>query len=130
GSGHSDVFQAGVYGITNFGSAYLAGSFGYAEHWMRTSRDVPGLETFTTNFNAHSYGGRAEAGYHLGWAAFTVTPYAAVQAQAFQIPSLNETDVTGTGLGFAFSGRTPTDTPTGVGPPFESAVAPAPTSLS
>src|SRR5262249_42343506 len=48
GSGHSDVFQAGVYGITNFGPAYLAGSFGYAEHWMRTNRDVFG-ETLATD---------------------------------------------------------------------------------
>src|SRR5262245_32586044 len=123
GSGHSDVFQAGVYGITNFGPAYLAASFGYAEHWMRTNRDVPGLETFTTDFNAHSYGGRAEAGYHLGWPVFTVTPYAAVQAQAFHIPSLTETDVTGTGLGFAFAGRTPTDTRSELGARFERAVA-------
>jgi len=90
---------------------------------MRTSRDVPGLETFATNFNAHSYGGRAEAGYHLGWPVFTVTPYAAVQAQAFHIPSLIETDVTGTGLGFAFAGRTPTDTRSELGARFERAVA-------
>jgi outer membrane autotransporter protein len=123
GSGHSDVFQAGVYGITNFGPAYLAASFGYAEHWMRTNRDVFGFETLTTDFNAHSYGGRAEVGYHLGWPVFTVTPYAAVQAQAFQIPSLNETDVTGTGLGFAFAGRTPTDTRSELGARFERAVA-------
>src|SRR5205823_9319756 len=109
GSGHSDVFQVGLYGITNFGPAYLAASFGYAEHWMRTNREVFGFE-FATNFNAHSYGGRAEAGYHLGWPVFAVTPYAAVQVQAFHIPSLIETDVTGDGLGFAFAGRTPTDT--------------------
>ena len=84
---------------------------------------MPGLETFATNFNAHSYGGRAEAGYHLGWPVFTVTPYAAVQAQAFHIPSLIETDVTGTGLGFAFAGRTPTDTRSELGARFERAVA-------
>ena len=122
GGGHSDVFQAGVYGITNFGPAYLAASFGYAEHWMRTNREVFGFE-FATNFNAHSYGGRAEAGYHLGWPVFTVTPYAAVQAQAFHIPSLIETDVTGTGLGFAFAGRTPTDTRSELGARFDRAVA-------
>jgi Autotransporter beta-domain/CHRD domain len=123
GGGHSDVFQVGVYGITNFGPAYLAASFGYAEHWMRTNREVFGLETFATDFNAHSYGGRAEAGYHLGWPVFTVTPYAAVQAQAFHIPSLIETDVAGTGLGFAFAGRTPTDTRSELGARFERAVA-------
>jgi outer membrane autotransporter protein len=114
------VFQVGVYGITNFGPAYFAASFGYAEHWMRTNREVFGVE-FATDFNAHSYGGRAEAGYHLGWPVFTVTPYAAVQAQAFHIPSLIETDVTGTGLGFA--GRTPNDTRSELGARFDRAVA-------
>jgi hypothetical protein len=122
GGGHSDVFQVGVYGITNFDPAYFAASFGFAEHWMRTNREVFGFE-FATNFNAHSYGGRAEAGYHLGWPVFTVTPYAAVQAQAFQIPSLIETDVTGSGLGFAFAGRTPTDTRSELGARFDRAVA-------
>ena len=128
GSGHSDVFQAGVYGITNFGPAYLAASFGYAEHWMRTNRAGFGFE-FATDFNAHSYGGRAEAGYHLGWPVFTVTPYAAVQAQAFDIPSLIETDVTGSGLGFAFAGRTPTDTRSELGARFDRAVALSSTTL-
>src|SRR6516164_2430229 len=129
GGGHSDVFQAGVYGITNYGPAYLAASFGYAEHWMRTNREVFGLETFATDFNAHSYGGRAEAGYHLGWPVFTVTPYAAVQAQTFQIPSLTETDGTGSGLGFAFAGRTPTDTRSELGARFDRAVALSSTTL-
>jgi len=123
GSGHSDVFQAGVYGITNFGPAYLAASFGYAEHWMQTNHIGFGFETLTTDFNAHSYGGRAEAGYHLGWPVVAVTPYAAVQAQAFHIPSLNETDATADGLGLAFTGRTPTDTRTELGARFERAVA-------
>src|SRR5437588_9878576 len=122
GGGHSDVFQVGVYGITNFDPAYFAASFGYAEHWMRTNREVFGFE-FATDFNAHSYGGRAEAGYHLGRPVFTVTPYAAVQAQAFHIPSLIETDVTGNGLGFAFAGRTPTDTRSELGARFDRAVA-------
>jgi outer membrane autotransporter protein len=123
GGGHSDVFQAGVYGITNFGPTYVAASFGYAEHWMRTNHVGFGFETLAMDFNAHSYGGRAEAGYHLGWPIFAVTPYAAVQAQAFRIPSLNETDATADGLGFAFAGRTPTDTRSELGARFERAIA-------
>ncbi len=129
GGGHSDVFQAGVYGATSFGPAYLAASFGYAEHWMRTDHVGFGFETLTGDFNAHSYGGRVETGYRLGWPVFAVTPYAAVQAQAFQTPSFNETDLTADGLGFAYAGRTATDTRSEVGSRFDRAVALDPSTL-
>ena len=38
GGGKSDAFQAGLYGITRSGPAYLAGALAFAEHWMATDR--------------------------------------------------------------------------------------------
>jgi autotransporter-associated beta strand protein len=34
GGGKSDAFQAGVYGATRFGPAYLAAAFAFTNHWM------------------------------------------------------------------------------------------------
>ena len=38
GGGKSDAFQAGVYGATRSGPAYLAGAFAFTNHWMSTDR--------------------------------------------------------------------------------------------
>ena len=38
GGGKSDAFQAGVYGATRSGPAYLAAAFAFANHWMSTDR--------------------------------------------------------------------------------------------
>jgi len=40
GGGHSDVFQAGIYGARNFGRAYFSGALAYGLHWASTSRTV------------------------------------------------------------------------------------------
>ncbi len=53
GSGRSDSFQAGVYGTTHFGAAYLSGALAFANHWFthqphrarrRSHREIPGPE--------------------------------------------------------------------------------------
>jgi len=38
GGGKSDAFQAGVYGTTKYGPAYLAAAFAFSNHWMSTDR--------------------------------------------------------------------------------------------
>jgi outer membrane autotransporter protein len=123
GSGRSDAFQAGVYGKTQFGPAYVAASLAYAEHWMSTDRTSYASDHLTASFNAHSYGGRLETGYRLAPSFVTVTPYAAVQAQALVTPAYNENDVTGGGYALAYAGRTATDTRGELGARFEKAVA-------
>jgi hypothetical protein len=65
GSGRSDVFQAGVYGTTRYGPAYLAAALAYTEHWMSTNRYAFAGDYLTANFNAHSFGGRVKTGYRL-----------------------------------------------------------------
>ena len=61
GGGRSDAFQAGVYGATKYGPAYLAAAFAFANHWMSTDRLAVG-DHLTADFNAQSYGGRLEGG--------------------------------------------------------------------
>jgi autotransporter-associated beta strand protein len=119
GTGRSDAFQTGVYGITRSGPAYLGATFAFANHWMTTNRSTMG-DALTANFDAQSYGVRAETGYRLApLPPFGVTPYAAVQAQAFRTPNYAETDLTGGGLGLAYAAANATDTRTELGTRFD-----------
>ncbi len=92
GSGRSDVFQAGLYGVQDFGRAYLAGAFAFGNYWVTTNRlvSIPGGGTLGANYSAQGYGGRLETGYHVPLSAITFTPYAALQPQAFSSPAFSE----------------------------------------
>ncbi len=94
GGGDSDAFQAGLYGVTRNGPAYLAGALAFAEHWMTTDRFAYAGDHLTARFNAQSYGGRIEGGWRFATFLGGVAPYAAVQAQAFHTPAYNELDAT------------------------------------
>ena len=65
GGGRSDAFQAGVYGATRSGPAYLAAAFAFTNHWMSTDRFAFAGDHLTANFNAQSFGGRVEGGYRF-----------------------------------------------------------------
>ena len=119
GGGKSDAFQAGVYGATRSGPAYLAAAFAFTNHWMSTDRFSFAGDHLTAKFNAQSIGGRLEGGYRLGWMFGGITPYAAIQAQSFRTPDYNETDVNGGGFGLGFAGRTATDTRSELGARFD-----------
>ena len=95
GGGRSDAFQAGAYAVTRSGPWYLAGAFAFTNHWMSTDRFAAFGDHLTADFNAQSFGGRAEGGYRFATVVGGVAPYAALQAQSFRTPSYNETDVTG-----------------------------------
>jgi len=119
GSGRSDAFQAGVYGTTRYGPAYLAAALAYTEHWMSTDRYAFAGDYLTANFNAQSFGGRAEAGYRVPVALWALTPYAAVQAQNFHTPTYREIDVSGGGFGLTYDARNATDTRSELGARFD-----------
>src|SRR5262249_35386228 len=89
GGGKSDAFQAGVYGATKYGPAYLAAAFAFANHWMSTDRLAVG-DHLTADFNAQSYGGRLEGGYRFATIYGGITPYAAIQAQSFHTPGYTD----------------------------------------
>ncbi len=54
GGGRSDAFQAGVYGATRSGPAYVAAALAFANHWMTTNRIALG-DQLDARFNAQSY---------------------------------------------------------------------------
>lgn len=126
GGGSSDAVQAGVYGTSTSGPAYLATSLAFAEHWVSTDRTTFGGSRLTGRYEAQSWGGRAEAGWRLGWLGAGVTPYAAVQAQAFVMPGVGESDPSGDGFGLAYADRTATALRTEAGARLETVVAVTP----
>jgi outer membrane autotransporter protein len=119
GGGKSDAFQAGIYGATKSGPAYLAAAFTFANHWMSTDRIAFAGDHLTADFNAQSYGGRLEGGYRFGTPYGGITPYAAIQAQSFHTPSYAETDAVANGFGLAFGSRDATDTRSELGARFD-----------
>src|SRR3984893_16246028 len=119
GSGSSDAFQAGVYAKTHSGPFYLAGALAYTQHWMSTDRVAFAGDRLQAQFNAESFGGRAEAGYRIPNAIAAITPYAAVQAQNFHTPTYSETDITGGGSGLTYASRNATDTRSELGARFD-----------
>jgi outer membrane autotransporter protein len=123
GSGKSDAFQAGVYGATRWGAAYLAAAFAFANHWMSTDRFAFAGDHLTAQFTAQSYGGRLEGGYRFGTLWGGIAPYAAIQAQSFRTPSYSETDVNGGGFALAYNSRTGTDTRSELGARFDRVLA-------
>jgi outer membrane autotransporter protein len=123
GGGKSDAFQAGVYGATRWGPAYLAAAFAYANHWMSTDRFAFAGDHLTAEFNAQSFGGRLEGGYRFATFYGGVTPYAAIQAQSLRTPSYSETDVNGGGFALAYNSRTGIDTRSELGARFDRVLA-------
>jgi outer membrane autotransporter protein len=97
GSGTNDVFQGGVYGSIEGGAAYLSASFAYGLNRLATDRTVilAGTDRLTADYLAHSFGGRAEAGYRIAFHEFGVIPYGALQLMAFSAPAYQETAAVG-----------------------------------
>jgi outer membrane autotransporter protein len=122
GGGKSDAFQAGVYGATRSGPAYLAAAFAFTNHWMSTDRVAVG-DHLTADFKAQSYGGRLEGGYRFGMPFGGITPYAAIQAQSFHTPGFTETDGIANGFALGFGSRDATDTRSELGARFDRMLA-------
>ncbi|HEY1546065.1 MAG TPA: autotransporter domain-containing protein [Xanthobacteraceae bacterium] len=122
GSGRSDMFQAGLYGRTLWGSAYLAGALAYSFHEVTTNRTVTlaGTDMLQADFNANVFSGRLEGGYRyaLPWAG--VTPYGAVQVQSLVLPSYNESATSGSNqFALSYASQAPTTTRTELGARFD-----------
>jgi hypothetical protein len=98
GGGRSDMFQAAVYSSTRFGAAYVSAALAYAWHDVTTDQylSVGSLDRLTANFSANNVGARIEGGYRFNLPGlvqmpdFGVTPYGALQAQAFYTPTYRE----------------------------------------
>jgi uncharacterized protein with beta-barrel porin domain len=120
GGGRSDAFQAGLYGKSYFGPAYVAAAFAFTNNWMTTNRFAALGDQLTSRFNAQSYGARLEVGYrYAAQSSIGITPYAALQAQSIHTPSYGETDLTGGGFGLSYNAMTATDTRSELGARFD-----------
>ena len=109
GSGHSDAFQAGLYGSQRFGAWYLSGAAAFANYWASTSRQItlPAIDSLNANFNAQSWAGRLEGGYRFAWGTINLAPYAAFQAQSFSTPNYSEASTSGSNqFALAYASRT------------------------
>jgi uncharacterized protein with beta-barrel porin domain len=119
GTGRSDALQAGAYGISWFGPAYVAGALSFSNHWFTTGRSALG-DQFSANFVGQSYGARLEGGYRYAvLPTFAVTPYGAVQFQDFNTPAYSEADATGGGFGLSYAAMNATDVRTELGSRFD-----------
>jgi uncharacterized protein with beta-barrel porin domain len=119
GGGHSNIFQAAVYSTTRINAAYVSAALAYAWNHVSTARfaTLAGTDNLTANFDANDIGGRIEGGYRFaipgvfGLPGFGLTPYAALQVQAFRTPSYSEIAASGSStLALAYNAQTTTTT--------------------
>jgi hypothetical protein len=120
GTGKSDAFLTGIYGVTHWGPTYLSGALAFANNWFTTTRATNGL---AASFQGQSYSARLEGGYRFAvpvyHGAVGITPYAAIQAQNFHTPAYSETDFTGSGFGLSYDAMNATDTRSEFGGRFD-----------
>lgn len=107
GSGSSDLFQAGAFVRHSAGAAYLTAAAAYGWQDVTTDRtvDIAGLNQLRAHFNANTFSGRLEVGNRIAASLFGgigLTPYAATQVTALQLPNYAEQVLAG-GNAFALS---------------------------
>ncbi|MBN8977438.1 MAG: autotransporter domain-containing protein [Rhizobiales bacterium] len=112
GSGHSDMFQAGVFAHHGFArNGYLSGAFAYGWHDVTTDRTVSTGERLRGDYKAGVLSGRLEAGWRIDTAWAGVTPYAAAQAISYRMPSyLEQGNGAADSFALAYAGRDVTAT--------------------
>jgi autotransporter-associated beta strand protein len=112
GSGHSDMFQAGVFAHHGFArNGYLSGAFAYGWHDVNTDRTVSTGERLRGDYKAGVLSGRLEAGWRIDTAWAGVTPYAAAQAISYRMPSyLEQGNGAADSFALAYAGRDVTAT--------------------
>ncbi len=116
GTGQSDLFQAGAYVRHSNGPSYISAALAYG--WQEVTIDrfvtAAGPDHLRAEFDANAYSGRVEAGYRFVvpvTGGIGLTPYAAAQFTAFDLPAYAEQVVSGTSafaLGYAAQNVTDT----------------------
>ena len=100
GWGRSDLFQAGAFVRHTAGPAYVTAALAYGWQDVTTNRIVTaaGVDQLRAQFNANALSGRIEGGYRHASQWIGLTPYAAVQATMFSLPSYSEFAVVGSNV--------------------------------
>jgi uncharacterized protein with beta-barrel porin domain len=107
GTGRSDLFQAGAFIKHRTGAAYVSAALAYGWQDVTTDRAVTiaGVDRIRAQFDANAFSGRLEGGYRFvtPWMnGVGLTPYAAAQAIALDLPAYAERVLSGAGT-FALS---------------------------
>ncbi|MBR0991268.1 autotransporter domain-containing protein [Bradyrhizobium japonicum] len=100
GWGRSDLFQAGAFVRHSAGPTYITAALAYGWQDVTTNRVVTaaGYDQLRAQFNANALSGRIEGGYRYAMQWAGVTPYAALQATLFSLPSYAEAAVVGSNV--------------------------------
>ena len=121
GSGRSDLFQAGAFVRHTAGSAYVTAAAAYGWQDVITDRTVSiaGIDQLRAQFNANAYSARVEGGnrYLLpSIGGIGLTPYAAAQVVAFDLPAYAESALSGAStFALTYAAKTVTATRTELG---------------
>ncbi|MBW8858137.1 MAG: autotransporter outer membrane beta-barrel domain-containing protein, partial [Bradyrhizobium sp.] len=87
-----------MYGRATVDAAYIAASFGYGWHQVKTVRTVTvsGTDVLQGKQNANDFGGRIETGWHVALSdGYGVIPYGAFAGESFDSPAYAETSISG-----------------------------------
>lgn len=97
----ADVFQAGLYGVTQLGPVKLGGALSYARLENEVSRGIPALgSSLSSSYATTAWSGRLQASAALlSWNGISVSPLAAVQATRARSPAVVEANWAGADAG-------------------------------
>lgn len=97
----ADVFQAGLYGVTQLGPVKLGGALSYARLENDVSRGIPVLgSSLSSSYATTAWSGRLQASATLlGWNGVSVSPLAAFQATRARSPAVIEANWIGGNAG-------------------------------
>ncbi|WP_375311652.1 autotransporter domain-containing protein [Bradyrhizobium sp. A5] len=118
GGGRSDLFQAGAFVRHTAGPSYVTAALAYGWQDVTTDRTVTmsGSERLRAQFDANAFSARAEAGYRFATRWLGVTPYAAAQVTAFDLPAYAEQALAGSGtFALSYAPKTATATRSEIG---------------
>ena len=121
GSGRSDLFQAGAFVRHTDGSTYVTAAAAYGWQDVTTDRTVSiaGIDQLRGQFNANAYSARVEGGNRHVLASIGgigLTPYAAAQVVAFDLPAYAERTLSGAStFALTYAAKTVTATHTEFG---------------
>lgn len=97
----ANVFQAGLYGVTQLGPVKLGGALSYARLENDVSRGIPALgSSLSSSYATTAWSGRVQASAGLlGWNGVSVSPLAALQATRAHSPAVVEANWLGVNAG-------------------------------
>ncbi|MEJ1934131.1 autotransporter domain-containing protein, partial [Nostoc sp. NIES-2111] len=100
-TGTTEGLHTSLYGIATFDQLYVAGSLGYGRLETRAKRTVSAFgtpERYDGKYATDAFTGQTELGYRIAWEAFTITPFAGLQATLMRQHAYTESAETAGGV--------------------------------